>query len=112
MKQHAVAGVSAGTGSDDPLDGDQALRQELAAMFLVDCPKLLSEIRTALTQHDGPGLKLAAHTLKGSVGVFKIQPAYEAAFRMERIGNDADWEHAEAAWEAVDSEMALLAASL
>jgi len=98
--------------SDDPLTGDPELRKELAAMFLEDCPRLLSEIRSAVTQHDGPSLKFAAHTLKGSVGVFKVQPAFDAALRMEHVGRDCDWDHAEEAWNCVNKEMAGLSATL
>lgn len=98
--------------SDDPLAGDSELRRELAVMFLEDCPKLLIEIRTALTQRDGPSLKHAAHTLKGSAGVFKVQPAYDAALRMEHIGKDCDWDHGEVAWNIVNKEMASLSSTL
>jgi len=98
--------------ADDPLDGDPELRNELAGMFLEDCPKLLSEIRAALTRHDGPTLKLASHTLKGSAGVFKVQPAFDAALRMEHIGRNCDWEHAEEAWKTITVEMARLSVIL
>ena len=98
--------------SDDPLAGDPDLRRELAAMFLEDCPKLLSEVRAAVTARDGPSLKRAAHTLKGSVGVFKFQSAFDAVLRMEHVGNDSDWAHAEEVLETVDGEMAVLKAML
>ena len=98
--------------SDDPLAGDPELRQELAAMFLDDCSKLLLEIRAAMTQHDGPTLKHAAHTLRGSAGVFRVQAAFDAALRMERIGKEEDWDHADEAWCIVDREMARLSATL
>jgi HPt (histidine-containing phosphotransfer) domain-containing protein len=98
--------------SDDPLADDPELRRELAAMFLEDCPKLLSEIRTAVTQRDGPSLKQAAHTLKGSSGVFKVPSAYEAALRMEHVGKDCDWDHGEDAWNNVTKEMASLSSIL
>ena len=97
---------------DDPLTGDPELRLELAQMFLDGCPKLLSEIRAALARRDGPSLKFAAHTLKGSAGVFKVQSAFDAALRMEHIGKDCDWDHADDAWEAVDREMSRLTATL
>jgi len=102
----------ADTASDDPLDGDPELRKELAVMFLEDCPKLLSEIRNAMTQHDGPSLKMAAHTLKGSAGVFHVQTASDAALLMEHVGQDGDWDHAEEAWASVKKEMANLSATL
>jgi two-component system sensor histidine kinase/response regulator len=98
--------------SDDPLAGDPELRKELAGMFLEDCPKLLLEIHTAATAHDGPALKLAAHTLKGSAGVFKIAPAFDAALRMEHVGKESDWSHAEEAWEVLNREMANLSSIL
>ena len=98
--------------SDDPLAGDPELRRELAGLFLEDCPKLLIQIRAAITNRDGPELKIAAHTLKGSAGVFKDNPAYEAALRMEHIGSDANWKQAEEAWEIVQGEMARLSAML
>ncbi len=98
--------------SDDPLEGDPELRQELAAMFLEDCPRLLSEIHAAMLAEDGPALKLAAHTLKGSAGVFRVQAAFDAALRMEHIGKDCDWGRADEAWSDVNKEMARLSATL
>lgn len=112
MSSNAESAVREDSASDDPLAGDPELRQELAQMFLEDCPKLLLEIRTALNRHDGASLKIAAHTLKGSAGVFKVQPALDAALRMERIGNECDWDHAEMEWSAVNREMARLSATL
>ncbi len=96
----------------DLQDVDPELRKELAGLFLEDAPKLLEEIRTAITGHDGPGLKQAAHTLKGSVGVFKDSVAHEAALRMEHLGRDADWDHAGAAWVDLSREVARLSAEL
>jgi PAS domain S-box-containing protein len=105
--------LDSGAGpSDDPLTGDAELRRELSVMFLEDCPKLLSEIRTALDQRDGPSLRLAAHTLKGSAGIFRVQSAFDAALRMEHLGQNCDWDHAEEAWTRVNIEMANLSATL
>jgi two-component system sensor histidine kinase/response regulator len=112
MSANANPGVSVDVPSDDPLADDLELRQELAAMFLEDSPRLLSEIRDAMNQHDGPALKFAAHTLKGSAGVFRVQPAFEAALRMEHVGRDSDWNHAEEAWINVNKEMSGLSAML
>jgi HPt (histidine-containing phosphotransfer) domain-containing protein len=108
----AEPGIRSTSTDDDPLAGDPELRKELAVMFLEDCPILLSKIRAAVTQRDGPSLKLAAHTLKGSAGVFKIQSAFDAALRMEQIGKECDWDHAEDAWKTIDEEMARLSATL
>ena len=95
-----------------PMEGDKAFRRELAGMFLEDCPKSLSEIRAAVAGRDGPALKLAAHTLKGSAGTFKDKEAVAAALQMEMVGRDADWEHAEAAGLVLTREMGRLTAAL
>lgn len=89
---------------EDPLANDPELRKELAAMFVEDSPGQLAQIRTALDKRDAPALKAAAHTLKGSVGVFKDQAAYDAALRMEYVGRDADWPQADAAWQDLNRE--------
>ena len=97
-----------GPASDDPLAGDPELRKELASMFVDDGPAQLAQVREGLNKHDAPALKAAAHTLKGSVGVFKDQAAYDAALRMEHVGRDADWAAAEAAWDVLNREFARL----
>ncbi len=106
---HAASGDMT---SDVAHDENGELRRELAAMFLEDCPKSLSQIRAALTDRDGPAMKLAAHTLKGSAGVFKDDASLKAALRMEQAGQDVNWEQAEVDWEVVQREMARLSAML
>jgi len=86
--------------------------KELAHMFLEDAPRLMLHIRNAIEDRNASDLKLAAHTLKGSVGVFKDQPAFDAAFQMERIGRDADWENAESVWTTLTAEIKRLTGKL
>ena len=93
-------------------ENDLAFQHELAGMFLEDCPISMSEIHAAMTSRDGPALKLAAHTLKGSVGAFQDQEAMAAAARMEKVGRDCDWQHAEATHLALTKEIARLTATL
>jgi two-component system, sensor histidine kinase and response regulator len=107
-----VAGAGDGSTPVGSVEADKAFRRELAGMFLEDCPKSLSEIRAAVAGRDGPALKLAAHTLKGSAGPFKDKEAVAAASRMEMVGQDGDWEHAEAAGLVLTREMGQLTASL
>lgn len=102
-------GFSSPTG-ERAMDSD--FLRELADMFLEDCPHLMGNTRSAIDLQDASDLKLAAHTLKGSTGVFKDSAAFAAAFAMERIGRDGDWDHAEAAWTALESEIHRLTHSL
>ncbi len=91
---------------------DAAFRRELAEMFLEDYPHLMSKIRESIDARDGAELKLAAHTLKGSTGVFKDSTAYDAALQMELVGRDVAWERAEAAWATLSDEIDRLSAAL
>jgi signal transduction histidine kinase/CheY-like chemotaxis protein/HPt (histidine-containing phosphotransfer) domain-containing protein len=81
--------------------GDAKLLRELVQMFLQECPGLLTEIHAAIAAHDAPKLRLASHTLKGVVGTFAAQPAYEAAERLERMGRQGDLNGSEEAYVAL-----------
>lgn len=102
----------ASSAESDPLAADPELRKELAAMFLDDGPAQLEAVRTAMANHDARALQGSAHTLKGSVGVFKDQAAYEAALRMEHVGRDADWQSADDAWQVLEREVKRLTAEV
>ena len=72
------------------VDGDQELLRRMAQLFLGQCPKLLGAIRDAVVRGDAPALERAAHTLKASVGSFGAQRAYQAALRLEELGDAGD----------------------
>ncbi len=107
IPQVAESGRTAQPGADV-----LKFQRELADMFLEDCPPSMSRIRAAIDHRDAAALKMAAHTLKGSVAVFQDAAAFDAAFRMEGIGRDADWNRAEAAWTSLLAETDRLSRSL
>jgi PAS domain S-box-containing protein len=84
------------------VSGDEGLLKELAGLCLDECAKLTGEIRTAIAARDGPKLRMAAHTLKGSVATFAAAEAEAAAWRLEQIGRDGNWADAAAASAALD----------
>ncbi len=84
---------------------DEEFLRELAGMFLEDSSQLMSRIRSAIDDHDAEELSLAAHTLKGSTGVFKDQASYEAAATMERVGREANWDRAEEVWSQLSESL-------
>ncbi len=51
--------------------GDEGVLREVVRIFLDTSPGQLVEIRLALERRDAPALQRAAHTLKGSVGIFR-----------------------------------------
>ena len=86
--------------------GDLGLLQEIAGLFRQDCPRLLSEIRSAVIGADAPALERAAHTLKGCVGNFAAEAAYQAALRLEKMGRARELEGAATACETLEDEVA------
>ena len=57
---------------------------------------------------DGAGLRLAAHTLKGTVRFFAGTPAQAMAFEMEKMGQEGNFTGAQEAFPALDGELARL----
>jgi hypothetical protein len=55
---------------------------------------------------------MAAHALKGSVGTFGAQPAYDAALRLEEIGRDQTWADADAALAGLEAAVGALGPAL
>jgi PAS domain S-box-containing protein len=94
------------------MDGDIELLKELADLFFDDSTNLLSEIQEAIAARNSHRLERAAHTLKGSVGNFAAQNAFEAAFRLETIGRSGDLANAEEACFDLEKEIFHLKSAL
>ncbi len=92
--------------------GDEAMLRELAEMFFVECPKLMQQLREHIAGADGPQLRRAAHTLKGSAHVFGAEAAAAAAHRLEEIGREAGFADAEEALASLEDEVARLLPAL
>jgi HPt (histidine-containing phosphotransfer) domain-containing protein len=65
------------------LGGDQALLSELAELFCNETPKLIDALRLALGTRDASAIRSAAHSLKGSLGVFAATHAANLAASLE-----------------------------
>ncbi len=92
--------------------GDEGLLRELAEMFFAECPKLMQQIRDHLAAANGPELRRAAHTLKGSAGVFGAEQVAAAAHRLEEIGREAAFADAEDALALLEDAVARLLPAL
>jgi hypothetical protein len=55
--------------------GEERSLRELAALFLVEYPKWMAEMRAALAEGSPPRLRLAAHSLKGAVSILAAPAA-------------------------------------
>ena len=90
------------------VDGNRRLLRELVRLFLADYPLRLAEIKEAARLGDAEALRIAAHTLKGSVGNFAAKSAFEAAQRLEIMGRDRDLDNVAEARMMLELELALL----
>jgi len=85
--------------------GNEDLFREIAAMFIAQCPDYVARIREAIAENDAGVLEREAHTLKGAVGNFGAEKAYELAYRLEKLGKEG--KIAEASGELPGLERAL-----
>lgn len=84
---------------------EESTLQELAALFLQECPKMLAECREALRDGDAPRLRRAAHTIKGSAATFVAGPAAEAAMRLENLAKAGQLDEAPAALAELETQL-------
>jgi CheY-like chemotaxis protein len=84
---------------------DGELLQELAELFLRECPHILQDLRSAVRERNAAKLKAAAHNLKGSVDNFAAQSVFLAALRLEMLGRSGTLEGAANALETLEKEI-------
>jgi CheY-like chemotaxis protein len=87
------------------LGGDEHVLAEVAHLFLVECSRLMSEVREAIRRNNALALERAAHTIKGSVRTFAAQKAYETARRLEELGREGKLKDAEGVYENLEAEI-------
>lgn len=83
--------------------GDSELLQEMAQLFLEECPSQMEAIREAVGQRDPKAIERSAHSLKGSVGNFGAEAALNAALSLEMLGRAGNLDGVEAALSALES---------
>ena len=89
----------------DRVGGDEELMREVVGLFLEDAPRLLAELRRALSDGDAPAVYRTAHTLKGSAGNFGAQPLIDIAQRLEARSREGDMATSRAAFAALENEV-------
>jgi HPt (histidine-containing phosphotransfer) domain-containing protein len=71
----------------ESVSGDESLLDEVVAIFLVESPKLVSQMEQALLHREPRRLEMAAHCLG-------VPEAYEAAQKLEDAGRTGNMEGA------------------
>jgi two-component system sensor histidine kinase/response regulator len=94
------------------MDGDVDLLKDLLALFLEGLPEMLVHLREAVRAEDANAIEYAAHSLKGSVGNFSAQPAFDAALKLEAIGRGGNLSEAEQAFAELENEINRFASAI
>ena len=92
----------------DRLAGDEALLFEMIDLFRAEGPRLLQEIRDALANGDAPGVRGAAHGLKGAAGYVGGTGVATAARLIEQLAEANDLSAVPAALETLEAELSRL----
>ena len=75
--------------------GNVALLLEILQMCPGEFARLLKELQSAVAHKDAKWIRLAAHTLKGTLGNLSAASAYEAALLLEDMGRKGDLDRVE-----------------
>jgi HPt (histidine-containing phosphotransfer) domain-containing protein len=68
------------------VESDPELLRTLVGVFKADRPLRMGEIEEALQAEDAEALATAAHTMKGALSVFGVEPARSLAEQLEERG--------------------------
>ena len=94
------------------LEADPDLFVEVANLFLEGHQQMLTSIKEAIRIGDGPGLKLASHTLRGAAGNFGARRVMEVSLELETIGTRGVFDRSPEVYVRLEKEMKALTDSL
>jgi len=80
-------------------------------ILMDECPTRLDAIRSAIEARDADRIRLEAGGLKDAAANLGALSLFHAAQTLERIGEEARFEAAEAAWRQLSAEAALMIAA-
>jgi two-component system sensor histidine kinase/response regulator len=92
-------------GARERLGNDEDLLRDVIQMFLGEYPAWMAELRRAVARKDAALVQRLAHTVKGALGQFGAQAAFESARRLETLGQDNNLTEGEAALAGLEKEL-------
>lgn len=88
--------------------GDVDMARQLIEVFLAESPGQLRAVRDAVAERDLQRIARAAHTLKGSVGLFTDGPAFHTVVQLEADARTGLLGGIDERWRAVEQEVGAL----
>ena len=89
----------------EAVQGDEGLLRVVVEAMLEECPLVMAAIRQSLAGKDAAAVRLNSHRLKGAVRYFSSSGAYQAAYRLEVMGEQGNLDKAEEAFSALEGEI-------
>jgi len=95
---------------NDGIGQRPGLRKEMIPLFVDDSLRLQAEMREAIARRDAASLERAAHTLRGTAGLFAAQTVLDLARCLENLAKAGDLgPEADGACQQLADELARLA---
>lgn len=94
------------------LGNDVDLFNQIIQIYLEDSPELFASARRAVAEGDAPGLRRAAHSLKGLAATMSAANAVAAAFHLEQLGAAGELDDAPGPLKQLELRLAELNAAL
>jgi CheY-like chemotaxis protein len=94
------------------VEGSRDMLKILVEMYFEEAPKQLAAVREAVNRRDAHELERAAHTFKGSVGMFQANASFEVALKLEQMGRAAVWDGVEELLSRLEAEATRLQPAL
>ena len=94
------------------LGGSRKLFAEISGMFLEKCPGYVRDIRNALVEGNAEELGRCSHSLKGVLGFFAADLAFDLSFQLETAGDSGDLTTAEPILAQLESELHRLSSEI
>jgi two-component system, sensor histidine kinase and response regulator len=92
--------------------GDQETLEELARLFIEECPKLMTQIRESLAASDGIALERSAHSLQGSSASLGAPGISRASQELQKLARSGHWIAARSVFASLEREIASLYSQL
>ncbi|MBD3167994.1 MAG: PAS domain S-box protein [candidate division Zixibacteria bacterium] len=94
------------------VDGDNELLAELARDFTENCRYYMQVLKEAVDNGDSVKIAEIAHSIKGSVGNFGSQDAYEHASELEQLGRENKLEEIKPVYRKLEASVSHLIPAL
>lgn len=90
------------------LDNDIDLLQELIDIFFEQYPAQLQALQTAVEKRDAVNVRYMGHQIKGSLRNFAAEGGCDAAYALEKAGEDNDFASIQEKINTLEREVAAL----